>query len=388
MTWKVRYFDYPVQFKVHEAEYMEIIKGVLSKGAFILSEDLRRFEENFARFAGSKIAVGVSNCTDALLLSLYAAGIGNGDELITVSHTFVATIEAIKFLGAKPVFVDIADDHNMNIELVEASITPKTKAIVPVHLNGRICANMDKLVGIAEKYNLIVIEDAAQSLGATYNRRCAGTFGLAGCFSFYPAKLLGAFGDAGAVVTDNEEFAEKVRMARNHGKGNKTDINFWGFNCRMDNLHAAILDFKLTILPKWLKRRREIARLYNNELSGIEELRLPHPPEDGGLYYDVFQNYEIEAENRDELLKYLNENGIEVMLPWGGKGVHQFKALGLDHFKLPRTEELFKKAMMLPMYPELDDDQIRYIVQTVKDFYVGRLKFAATIYRENSLKTV
>ncbi|HHT9125306.1 MAG TPA: DegT/DnrJ/EryC1/StrS family aminotransferase [Candidatus Brocadiia bacterium] len=372
MDKKVKYFDYPVQFKVHEKEYMEIIRETLSRGAYILCEDLKRFEENLAKFVGTKYAIGVGNCTDALLLSLYAAGIGPGDEVITVSHTFVATVEVIKFLGAKPVFVDITDDHNMHVELVEPLINSKTKAIVPVHLNGHICKDMDKLMAIAKKHKLIIIEDAAQSLGATYKGKGAGTFGLSGCFSFYPAKLLGAFGDAGAIVTDDAEFAEKLRMIRNHGRGKGTDIGLWGLNCRMDNVHAAVLDLKLKKLPDWIKRRREIANMYNSRLSSLKELRLPPPPEENGDYYDVFQNYELEAERRDALVKHLNENGIEAMLSWGGKGVHQFNALGLNNFKLPRTEEFFSKAIMLPMYPELKDEQIRYIVQAIKDFYAKR----------------
>jgi len=372
MEWKVRYFDYPLQFKINEKEYMEIISDTLSRGAYILGEDLRRFEKNLAKFVGTKHAVGVGNCTDALLLSLHAAGICPGDEVISVSHTFVATIEVIKFLGATPVFVDIADDHNMNVNLVEAAITPKTKAIVPVHLNGTICKNMDKLMDIAEKHNLIIIEDAAQSLGATYKGKGAGTFGLAGCFSFYPAKLLGTFGDAGAIVTDDAKFTEKIRMLRNHGRGKGTDINLWGLNCRMDNLHAAILDYKLNLLPEWIRKRREIARTYHDELSGVKELRLPPPPVDRAEHYDVFQNYEIEAERREELVKYLNGKGIEVMLPWGGKGVHQFTSLGVDGFNLPRTNELFKKALMLPMYPELKDEQVENVVESIREFYNAR----------------
>ncbi|GMT48221.1 MAG: glutamine--scyllo-inositol aminotransferase [bacterium] len=370
LQWKVKFFDYPLQFKAHEAEYTEIIRSVLSRGAFILGEDLGRFEEKFAEFVGSKFAIGVSCCTDAMLLSLYAAGVGPGDEVISVSHTFVATIEVIKFLGAKTVFVDIADDHNMNVDLVESAITPKTKAIIPVHLNGRICSKMDKLIGVAEKYNLAVIEDAAQALGATYKGKAAGTFGLTGCFSFYPAKLLGTFGDAGAVVTDDEAFAEKVRMLRNHGRGKGTDINLWGLNCRMDNLHAAILDFKLPGLSDRIKRRREIAASYHAGLSGLKELRLPPPPiEEEVTYHDVFQNYEIEAERRDELISYLRENGVEVVVQWGGKAVHQFKTLGLGNFNLPQTEELFKKALMLPLYPELEDEQALYVVQKTREFY-------------------
>jgi dTDP-4-amino-4,6-dideoxygalactose transaminase len=369
VEFKIKYFDYPLQFKVNEAEYIEVIKDVLSRGAYILGEDLNRFEANLSRFVGSKYAIGVGNCTDAILLSLYAAGVGAGDEVITVSHTFVATVEVIKFLGAVPVFVDIADDHNMNVELVESAITPKTKAIVPVQLNGRICTNMDELVYIAEKHNLFIIEDSAQALGASYKGKRAGTFGLAGCFSFYPAKLLGAFGDAGAIVTNDKEFAEKIRMLRNHGRGKGTDINLWGLNCRMDNLHAAILNYKLIRLPEWIKRRREIGRMYNEGFTSITYLKLPPFQEDDSEYYDVFQNYELEAENRSELVQYLNQKGIEVMLPWGGKAVHQFKALSLSHVRLPRTEEFFSKALMLPIYPELKNDKIQFIIQTVKNYY-------------------
>lgn len=369
MSQKVKFFDYPLQFKIREKEYTEIINKTLSRGAYILGQDLIDFEVSLAKFVGTKRSVGVSNCTDAILLSLLAAGIGPGDEIISVSHTFVSTIEVIHFLGAKPALVDIADGHNMNVELVEAAITPKTKAIVPVHLNGRICMNMDKLVDIAQKHNLVIIEDAAQSLGATYKGKGAGTFGLAGCFSFYPAKLLGTFGDAGAIVTHDEDFAEKVMMLRNHGRAKEISKNSWGLNCRMDNLHAAILDFKLTLLPQWIERRRAIARIYDRKLSGLDKLKLPPPPQDDGLSHDVFQNYEIEAEQRNELAKHLNENGIEVMLPWGGKGVHQFEALGLGHFKLPRTEEFFRRSLMLPLYPELPDEQVEYVSNAIRTFY-------------------
>lgn len=366
---KVRFFDYPLQFKIYEKEYMKIIKNVLSRGAYILCEDVERFEHNLAKFVGTKYAVGVGNCTDALLLSMYAVGIGPGDEVITVSHTFVATVEVIKLLGARPVLIDIADDHCMNVDIVESAITSRTKAIVPVQLNGRICTNMDKLVKIARQHNLILIEDSAQALGATYKGKGAGTFGLAGNFSFYPAKLLGTFGDAGAVVTNDKKFAEKVKMLRNHGRGEGTDINLWGLNCRIDNLHAAILDYKLTKLPAWIKRRREIARMYCEGLSSIKELKLPPTPIENNEHYDVFQNYELEAERRDELKLFLKEKGIESAIQWGGKAVHQFALPNLGHFKLPRTEELFRQALMLPLYSELQNEQIKYVIGSIKDFY-------------------
>jgi dTDP-4-amino-4,6-dideoxygalactose transaminase len=372
MSAKVKFFDYPLQFKMYEKEYMEIIRDTFGRGAYILGQDLERFEENLARFVGTKHAVGVGNCTDALLLALCAGGIGPGDEVISVSHTFVATIEVIKFLGATPVFVDIADDHNMDVNLVEPAITARTKAIVPVSLNGRIVSNIDALVGIAERHNLVIIEDSAQSLGATYKEKGAGTFGLAGCFSFYPAKLLGTFGDAGAVVTDDALFAEKVRMLRNHGKGTGTDINTWGLNCRMDNIHAAILDFKLGKLKGWITRRREIAGMYNAGLSMVKELKLPPAPVENGDQYDVYQNYEIEAAKRDELLEYLSKRGVESTRPWGGKGVHQFSALGFQDVSLPRTERFFGDALMLPLYPELNNEQVQFVVASIREFYNAR----------------
>ena len=369
MDSKIRYFNYPAQFKAHEKDYMDIINDILSRGAYILGEDLEKFEKNLAGFLGCEFAIGVGNCTDALLLALHAAEVGPGDEVISVSHTFVATIEVIKSLGAKPVLVDITDDHNMNVELVEVAITSRTKAIIPVDLNGRICNGMDKLLSVAKEHGLVVIEDAAQSLGATYKGEKAGTFGLAGCFSFYPAKLLGTFGDAGMVVTNDACFADKLKKLRNHGRGKGTEIDCWGFNSRLDNLHAAILDFRLKHLPASLERRRLIAALYHDSLASIEELRLPHPPIDDDLFYDVFQNYEIEAEKRDDLVKHLNCKGIDVMLPWGGKAVHQFEALGLGFHKLPRTEELFRKALMLPLYPELKDKEVGVVAGAIKEFY-------------------
>jgi dTDP-4-amino-4,6-dideoxygalactose transaminase len=369
MTSKVKFFNYPIQFKAHEKDYMSIINDTLARGAYILGEDLDKFEKNMAGFLGCGFAIGVGNCTDALLLALCAAGVGPGDEVISVSHTFVASVEVVKMLGATPVLVDIADDHNMNVELVEGAISSKTKAIIPVDLNGRICSGIDKLLSIAKEHGLVVIEDSAQALGATYKGRKAGTFGLAGCFSFYPAKLLGAFGDGGMVVTNDAAFAEKLIKLRNHGRGKGTEVDCWGFNSRLDNLHAAILDFRLKLLPVLLERRRQIAAMYHKSLASINQLSLPHPPADDGLFYDVFQNYEIEAERRDELVTYLDSNGIDVMLPWGGKAVHQFEALGLDFHKLPRTEELFRKALLLPLYPEFKDKEVCVVVDAIKEFY-------------------
>lgn len=368
MDWKVRYIDYPQQYQKMRNEILQTVDLVLSKGDVMLRQQLRDFEANLAAFVGTKYGVGTSNCTDALHLTLRAAGIGHGDEVITVSHTFVASVAAIHHSGATPVLTDIGEDHNMNIDLVEAAITPKTKAIMPVHLNGRLC-DMDKLMTIAKKHDLIVIEDTAQALGGSFKGIKGGNWGIAGCFSFYPAKLLGAYGDAGTVVTNNEQIAEKVQHLRDHGRTPNGDIAEWSFNCRLDNLHAAILDLKLKQVPAWIERRREIAGIYYQHLSNLHQLLLPAPPVAYDIFFDVFQNYEIEADRRDRLKAYLQESGIETMIPWGGRGVHQFPALGLTHYSLPRTDQMFKRALMLPMHCELTDDQVVYVAETIRRFY-------------------
>ncbi len=376
MSRKVKFINYPLHFQTMEAEIMETIHKVLSQGDLILRQQTQDFEANLAAFCGTKYAVGVGNCTDALLLSYLAAGIGSGDEVITVSHTFVATVAMIVQLGAKPVLVDIGDDHNMDPEKIEAAITSRTKAIVPVSLNGR-CCRLDRIKQIADKHDLVVIEDSAQALGASYQGKKAGSWGLAGNFSFYPAKLLGAFGDAGAVITNDEAFAEQIRLLRNHGRQADGEIVRWSYNFRIDNLQAAILDVKLRYLPRWFERRREIAALYHKKLANVGEVILPPGAETGPDFYDVYQNYEIEAKHRDGLIKNLRANGVEILQPWSGKGVHQFKALGLQNFQLPRTDLLFQRALMLPLYPELTDEEVHFVADVVKGFYHTGAKVAA-----------
>ena len=192
---------------------------------------------------------------------------------------------------------------------------------------------------------------------------------MAGCFSFYPAKLLGAFGDAGAMVTNNEAMAEKMKLLRDHGRTLDGDVACWSFNCRLDNLQAVLLDLKLKRLPECIARRRELARLYHKHLSGFRQLRLPPPPVMDSLYFDIFQNYEVEAQDRDRLVSHLREMGVEILIPWGGRGVHQFKALGLTHFMLPRTEQLLREVLMLPLHTELGDEHVDYIATVIQEFY-------------------
>lgn len=367
MKYRVPYIDYPRQYEKLRGEVLAVIDRVLSRGDLMLRGDLQAFEEHLAEFVGARYAVGTGNCTDALSLALQAAGVGRGDEVITVSHTFVATAAAIRQTGAAPVLVDIGAGHLMDPSAVEGAITARTKCIVPVHLNGRLC-DMEQLRVIAERRRLLIIEDAAQALGATLGGKSAGTFGLAGCFSFYPAKILGAYGDGGALVTNDAEVAEKVRALRNVGRLPNGELLGWGSNSRLDNLQAAILDLKLKLLRGWIERRREIAARYHARLAQLPGLAVPPQPVTGGGRFDVFQNYEIEADGRDGLRAYLAEAAVETMLPWGGRAIHQFPSLGFEGLRLPATERLFERVLLLPMHCELSDEQVDYVADAVCGF--------------------
>lgn len=366
MGYKVRFVDMPKHYQNMRNEVLQILDDVLSRGDVILRDDVKRFEDNIANFVGTKYAIGLNSGFDALHLSVKVAGIGAGDEVITVAHTFVATVAAIVHCGGTPILVDVGEDFNIDMDKLEQAITPKTKAVIPVHLNGRLC-DMERLMAIAQKTNLTVIEDAAQALGAKLDGRRAGSFGLTGCFSLYPFKMLGAFGDGGIVTTSNAEMAEKLAFLRDHGQDRATgDIRCYGFNCRLDNLQAAILEVKRKYLPKWIERRREVAEIYGKDLSDIPYLKLPHFPDN--RYFDVYQNYVIRAEKRDELVSHLKKNGIEVLISWP-KPMHYHHALKLKHFVLPETERICKEVVSLPMNAEITNEQLEYVIDCLKRFY-------------------
>lgn len=366
MACKVPFVDLPAHFKNLEKELAPIVNDVLfARADFILRDDLSEFEKNIASFLGAKYAVGVNSGTDALILSLLAAGIGTGDEVITVAHTFVATIASIVHCGATPVLVDVGDDYNMDVSALEKAITARTKAIIPVHLNGRLC-NMEKIMTIAKNHKLIVIEDAAQAVGAAFNGQKAGTFGLTGCFSLYPMKVLGGIGDGGLVTTNDEGFAKKLRSLRDHGQNRPgRDILFYGYNSRLDNVNAAVLNLKLKHLPKWLERRREIAEKYKHGLLSISSLSLPNFNDP--KYFDIFQNYVIRLKERDALIAYLDEKGVETLISWP-QPVYKYSSLKLEHYHLPKTEQLCKEVISLPMNTELTDEQVEYVIKCVKEF--------------------
>ena len=365
VSYKVGFVGYVAQYKTLEKEIDAAIKEVLSNGDLILRRQVQDFEDSVASFLGVKYAVGVSSGTDALHLALLAAGLGRGDEVITVAHTFVASIAAIVHCGATPVLIDVGDDMNMDVDQIEKAISPETKAILPVHLNGRLC-DMGGLMRIAQEHNLIVIEDAAQALGATFDGKKGGSFGMAGCFSFYPAKLLGAAGDAGLVCTNDKNIADGIRWLRDHGRRTKDELVGYGFTNRLDNLQAAILNVKLKYVPSWIQRRREIAALYHGGLSDVPGVKLP--PRTGERFVDVCQNYVLRVSDRDKLASYLRERGVETIIS-NRIPVHHQPALGLSHFHLPYTEQLAKEVISIPLIPEMDDAQVECVIEAIRDFY-------------------
>jgi dTDP-4-amino-4,6-dideoxygalactose transaminase len=363
----IPFFDYRREFAAEEQELVEIFRDTGRRGAFILQEDLRQFEGHLAELTGARYAVGVGNATDGLLLALRAAGIGAGDEVVFCTHTMVATAAAIHFAGAIPVPVDCDADHLIDPAAAAAAITPRTRALLPTQLNGRT-ADMETLGTLAQAHGLALVEDAAQALGSCFRGRTAGTFGVGGAISFYPAKVLGCLGDGGAVVTDDHRVFERLQQLRDHGRNADGEIVSWGLNSRLDNLQAAILDRRLGRFPSAIARRRAIARLYRARLAGLEELKLPPGPDGDPEHFDVFQNYEIEASRRDDLRGFLASRGIGTLLPWGGKAVHQWERLGF-RVRLPFTEALFKRMLLLPMNLGLADDEIHAICDAIQEFY-------------------
>lgn len=365
---KIPLLDLKAQYQSIKKEIDDKIHEVLETSNFILGENEKKFEEEFAKFCDAKYAVGVGNGTDALYLALRACGIKAGDEVITSPFTFIATAEAITLNGAKPVFVDIdADTFNIDVEKIEKAITNKTKAIIPVHMFGQ-SAYMDRVLEIAKKHNLIVIEDAAQAHGAKHNDKKIGSMGIAGTFSFFPAKNLGAYGDAGMIVTNDEKVFELAKMLRDHGRKEKYIHLMEGVNSRLDEIQAAILRVKLVHLNDWNSLRQKKAKIYNNILKDIKNISLPKKIEESE---SVYYFYPIRTERRDELKKYLEENGI-------GTGVHYpvplhlqpaYEYLGYKEGDFAEAEKAAKEILSLPAYPELKEEEQLYITEKIKEFF-------------------
>jgi dTDP-4-amino-4,6-dideoxygalactose transaminase len=364
----IPFVDLQAQHAPLAAEIQQAIARVSLAGDFILGRDVRAFEEEFAVYCQAAHGIGVDSGISALELSLRALGIAPGDEVITVSHTFIATASSISFTGAKPVFVDVDPaTYTMDAKQIEAKITPRTKAILPVHLYGQ-AADMQPILAIAERHKLLVIEDAAQAHGAKYKEKRVGGLADAGCFSFYPAKNLGAFGDGGIVITQNAQVAEKLRMLRNYGQREKYHHVFLAYNRRLDTIQAAILWVKLKHLDAWNAARRQAAEMYRQELSGISDIVLPATGADRDHVYHL---YVIQHPRRDALADHLQKHGISAGLHYPVP-VHLqecYRDLKMATGSLPITESLAGRILSLPMFPGITPGQIERVGTAIRQFH-------------------
>ncbi len=373
--------DLFAQYQAIAAEIQAAIAGVIHDSAFIKGRYVAAFERELAAFCGTADAVGTSNGTDALALALRACGIGPGDEVITVPNTFIATAEAIVHVGARPVFVDVDPaTHTLDPAGLEAALTPRTRAVLPVHLFGQM-ADMPPIVAFARRHGLRLIEDAAQAIGARFQGLGPGHWGDAACFSFYPGKNLGAYGDAGAVVTQDVELGQRVRMLGDNGRQDKYLHELIGYGNRLDGLQAAILSVKLRHLPAWTRRRQALAATYRQALADVPEIRFVSTrPESEPVYHLLV----IETDARDALLAALAEQGI-------GAGIHYpvplhlqpaLRWLGYREGDFPHAEAAAKRVLSLPLYPELSDEQLAVVAAAVAGFFGRQARPVAVVARE------
>jgi len=384
--------------KEHKKELLDAFWKCVKTGDLILRQEVSKFEDKLAKYTGTKYGIGTNSGSDALLLSCLALGIkGNwdylirqvdegkmtleeankkfeGDEVITVSHTFIASIQCIVHAGARPILVDVGPNELMNADLIEKAITKRTKAILPVHFHGKVC-DMDKIRAIAKKHKLYIIEDAAQALGSSFKGKMAGAFGNTGCFSFNTPKMLGAFGDAGSIVTNDRKLAEKLYLLRNHWNMAQTSVRIadfptppivrWAWKSRLDNIQAALLNVKFKYYDKFLARRKEIADHY---IKGMKGLPIVLPTYGKG---DVIQEFIVRIgsdQERKKFKQFMDTKSVELLIRETTPN-HKVKKLYLDHFKLPITESISKDAVRLPAYPELTNKEVDYIISCVKEFY-------------------
>ena len=363
--YKVPYFDLTAQYSQMRDEIRAALDRVSEKAAFILGDEVERFEHSFADYCGVKHSIALNSGTSALHLALLSAGIGPGDEVITTANTFIATVEAITYTGARPVFADIdPSTANIDPEEIEKAITPRTRAIIPVHLYGRP-ADLDAITDLAARHRLLVIEDACQAHGAMYNRKRVAGFGHAAAFSFYPGKNLGAYGEGGALTTNDDEVATLVRSLRSHGETARYLHRYVGYNYRMDGYQGAVLNVKLRYLDEWTARRRKFARVYRELLSGTN-VRIPQDSPEADCVYHLFVVY---AENRDQVRAELDKRGVQTAVHYP-RPVHlqaAFAHLGFRPGSLPHTERACERVLSMPLWPEMTEEQVRYAAATLKE---------------------
>lgn len=365
---KVPFVDLNAQYQSLKNEMLPAVEKVMETSQFILGKAVSEFEKNFAEAHNMKHCIGVGTGTDALHIVLWALGVGRGDEVITVSHTFIATAEAISLTGARPVFVDIDPlTYTMDPKALEKAITNKTKAIIPVHLYGQPAA-MAEISTIAAHHGVPVIEDACQAHLAQYDGKFVGEFGVAAAFSFYPGKNLGAYGEGGGVTTNDDTLAAKMRMIRDHGSSKKYYHAMWGHNYRLDGIQGAVLGVKLPHLNSWTEARRRHARRYSEQLEGMGDLVVPteHP-----RAKHVYHLYVVQSVGRDELQTYLASRDIATGLhyPLPLHLQEAYKDLGYTKGDFPVTEKVASQGLSLPMFAELTNEQIDEVVQAIEDFF-------------------
>lgn len=362
--------DLKRQWQQIEPEIMEAVKRVLPSGKYTLGPELAAFESEFAQFTGTHYAVGISSGTAALHLGLLACGVGPGDEVLTVPNTYIATIFAITYCGATPVFVDVEPGtFNMDVSQIEAKITPRTAAILPVHLYGQV-SNIEPIVEIARKHSLKVVEDCAHTHGATQHGRYAGSFGDVGCFSFYPTKVMGAFGDGGLCVTNDPVLNEKIRQLRYMGQRAKYNHEIVGYQERLDELQAAMLRVKLRYLKEWIEKRQQVATMYDELLTGLPLQTPLVAPGNSHVYY----LYTIRAERRDDLKQYLLDHGVGcyVVYPYLIPETGAYESLAVGRESLPQAASDVDHILSLPMFPELTEAEVRQVCDTIRAFYAGQ----------------
>lgn len=364
----IPFVDLKTQYNKIKPEIIKEINDVLDNTAYVCGKKAKKFEEDFAGLHDVKYCIGVSSGTDALHTALHSIGLRPGDEVIIPVNTFIATSEVVSLFFAKPVFVD-HDDRTYNIDpgKIEKAITSKTKAIIAVHLYGQP-AEMDSILEIAGKHKFFVIEDSSQAHLSTYKGKKAGSIGDIGTFSFYPGKNLGAYGEAGAVVTNNEEHYQKMLRFRQHGSVQKYYHDSEGHNYRIEEIQAAVLNVKMRYINDWTEKRRSVARRYSEQLSGVSEIMTPFCPEN---IKAVFHLYVIRAKNREKLMKFLGERGIQTALHYP-LPLHLQKAYNYLNYRngdFPISEKACKEILSLPMYPEMTEEQIVYITDSIKSFY-------------------
>lgn len=361
---EIKFNDFQKQYKSHQQKFDRAIKGVLNSGWYILGGRVAEFEKKFADYIGTKYAVGVANGLEALQIALLALNIGPGDEVITTSHTAAATALAVISVGAKPVFVDIDQYFHINANKIEEKVNSRTKAIIPVHLYGQ-SVDLDKILTICRKHKIHLIEDCAQAHGAIYKNKKVGSFGIINCFSFYPTKNLGAFGDGGALTTNDQALYEKILQLRNYGQKNRYEHEIYGLNSRLDEIQAAILLVQLEYLDKNNKVRQKLAETYFKYLGKIKQIKLPALIRNCQAVWHLFV---IEAKNRDGLAEYLKSKGITTLIHYPIP-IHRQPCFKKYSSILPVLEDKIKVILSLPIHPFLSQKEIKYICDAIRSFY-------------------